>query len=81
MEKTNIYKNQLMSLVAGSSHSSRFEILCVGTVKSPLIILYSTINLVWVLLDCSEGKFRDDNISVTLKNLEKLLKQNLAPLL
>ena len=36
--------------------------------------IYSAINLVWVLLNCSEGKFRDDNISVTLENLEKSLK-------
>ena len=43
--------------------------------------IYSAINLVWVLLDGSEGKFRDENISVTLENLEKSLKQNMAPLI
>jgi len=63
-----------MSLVADSStpQASRFRYkISVGTVKNLLIILYSAINLVWVLLNCSEGKFRDENMSVTLENLEK----------
>ena len=54
-----------------------------GHSQESIIILYSAINLAWVLLDCSEGKFRNANILVTLENLDKLymLKHNLAPLL
>lgn len=47
----------------------------VSTIKNPFIML------LWVLLDFSEGKFRDESISVTLENMEKSLKQNLSPLL
>ena len=38
-------------------------------------------NLAWVLLACKGGRLREVNMFVTLENLEKSLKQNLAAVL